>query len=66
MSFAEMKVRMKELTSEELEDLALHIEFLRQTNDSELRACVHRAASGRLYSEEEVEAVHQRLSAEGR
>jgi hypothetical protein len=65
MSFAEMKERVKELTPEEREELALHLEFLRQTNDPELRTSAHRAASGRLYTEEEVEAVHQRLIRDG-
>jgi|GEM_PF-1144063 len=71
MSFAEVKKRMNELTPKELDDLALHIEFLRRANDPAWRAEMARRAEeaangGKLYSAAEVLALHQRLIAEGR
>ncbi len=71
MSFAEVKERVKELTPEELDDLALHVEFLRRTNDpawqQEMARRAQAAAAGaELHSMEEVEALHRRLIAEGR
>ena len=62
-----MKESAKQLTADELEELALHVEFLRHTANPAWRQEMLRRASapGRLYSEQEVIALHERLIAEG-
>ncbi len=71
MSFAEIKERVKELTPQEREELALHIEFLRRVSDPEWGAEMERraeeaAGGGKLVPMKEVQALHDRLLAEGR
>jgi hypothetical protein len=70
MSFTELKDRMKELTPEELDDLALLVEHLRRVNDPAWREEMVRRAdamqAGDFVTKEEVLAIHERLIAEGR
>ena len=56
MNLAEIKEQAKGLTSEELEELALHIEALRRTADPAWREEIARRAerAKRWYSEEEL------------
>ncbi len=66
-----MKERVKALTPEEREELALHIEFLRRVNDPAWQAEMERraeeaAGGGNLVPMKEVQALHERLIAEGR
>lgn len=63
-----MKESAKRLTAAELEELALHVEFLRHTADPNWRQEMldRSAAAGRLWTQEEVLALHERLIAEGK
>jgi hypothetical protein len=67
MSLTEMKESAKRLTADGLEDLALHVEFLRKTADSAWRLEMLRRASTTTtwHSEEEVKALQERRIAEG-
>jgi hypothetical protein len=67
MSLAEIKESAKQLTSTELEELALHVEFLRHTADPAWRKEMpgRASAAGGWTSEAELKALHERLSAEG-
>jgi hypothetical protein len=66
MSLSEMKESVKKLTSAELEELALHVEFFRQTGDPVWREEMLRRASAKVgwHSEEEVIAHYERRVAE--
>ena len=68
MSLAEMKESARQLTAGELDDLALHVEFLRRAGDPARQDEMTRRISsgGRLHTQEEVMALHERLVAEGR
>ena len=68
MSLAEMKENARQLTAGELEDLTLHVEFLRRAGDPARQEEMARRTSsgGRLHAQEEVMALHERLDAEGR
>ncbi len=68
MTLNEMKESAKQLTPEELEDLALHVEFLRQCADPAWRAEIRRrvSGSGKWHSAEELKVMDERLTAEGR
>ena len=63
-----MKENARQLTAGELEDLALHVEFLRRAGHPVLQGEMARRTSsgGTLHTQEEVMALHERLVAEGR
>ncbi len=62
-----MKESAKQLTPTELEELALHLEFLRQCADPGWREEMLRRATvtEKWFSEEQVKALDKRLAAEG-
>ncbi|MEP6669203.1 MAG: hypothetical protein ABJF10_08625 [Chthoniobacter sp.] len=67
MSLTEMKESAKQLTPIELEELALHVEFLRHTADPAWREEIRRRAevTEGWSSEEQVKALHERRNIEG-
>lgn len=67
MSLAELKKSANQLSLTELEDLALHIEFLRRTADPKEREEALRRATvtKKWFTEQQVMDLHQRLTAEG-
>ena len=62
-----MKESAKQLSPEELEELALHLEFLRQCADPVWREEMLRraTATGKWHSEEDLKALHERQTAQG-
>lgn len=61
-----MKERAKTLSREDLNELARHIAFLQRVTDPAWQEQVHQDATGRLYSEDEVRVLDERLRAEER